>query len=248
MQYAFLVGLSQQMAGQRAMDVIANNLANVSTPAFKRESEMFEQYVTPVEATEGDPSSTVNVSFVLDRGTMRDVGQGALQSTGNSLDFAISGPGYFVVQTPDGPRYTRNGHFTLDGQGQVATEEGYPVQSDGGTITLQPQDGDLRLGPDGSLSTDLQVLGKLRIVNFADEQNLAKVGDSLFDANGQQPQPVALPVLHQGMIETSNVKPVLEIAQMIDVLRAYQATTALTQSGEDLLKQAIEKIGAVPVV
>lgn len=247
MEYTFLVGLSQQMASQRAMDVIANNLANLSTPAFKRQSEQFEEYVDTVPAA--DPGTgTTNVSFVLDRGTLSDLSQGRMESTGNSLDFAISGPGYFAVQTPDGVRYTRNGHFTLDGQGQVVTEDGYPLQSDGGTITLQPQDGDLRLGPDGSLSTDLQVLGKLRIVNFADQQQLKESGSTLYDAGDQVPQAVPLPVVHQGMVEKSNVEPVLEIAHMIDVMRAYQSSSALTQSGEDLLKQAIEKLGAVPVV
>jgi flagellar basal-body rod protein FlgF len=243
---AFLVGLSQQMASTRAMEVIANNLSNVSTPAFKHEEVAFEQYMVPVQATETEGGGTINVSFVLDRGVVRDLSAGRMEQTDSPLDMAIDGPGYFVVQTPDGERYTRNGHFRFDGQGQVVTENGYVLQSDGGAITLQPQDGDLRIGPDGSISTDLQAVGKLRIVNFANQLALQKMGTSLYDAAGQQPTPVTSPHVHQGMIEKSNVEPVVEITHMIEVMRAYQACVELTQSGEDLLKQAIDKIGTVP--
>jgi flagellar basal-body rod protein FlgF len=242
----FLVSLSQQMASNRAMEVIANNLANIGTPAFKRESVQFEQYVVPLPATETEGGGTVNVSFVLDRGLLRDMTTGRMEQTGSLLDMAIDGNGYFVVQTPQGERYTRNGHFRLDEQGQVVTEEGYVVQSDGGAITLQPQDGELRVGIDGSLSTDLQVLGKLRVVNFADERALKKAGASLLDAGGAPATQSTTARVRQGMIEKSNVEPVIEISKMIEVMRAYQASADLTKSGEDLLKQAIEKIGAVP--
>ena len=248
MENTFLVGLSQQMASNRAMEVIANNLANLGTPAFKREGVQFEEYVVPVEATEAEGGGTVNVSFVLDRGVVRDLSAGRLEQTGSPLDLAIDGPGYFVVQTPDGERYTRNGHFTFDDQGRVATDDGYVLQSDGGAITLQPQDGELRVGQDGMLSTDLQLLGKLRVVNFPDERAMLKTGSSLYDANGQAPNAIASPRIIQGAIEKSNVEPVIEITHMIDVMRAYQASADLTKSGEDLLKKAIESIGAVPQV
>ena len=92
------------------------------------------------------------------------------------------------MQTPNGERYTRNGHFKLDDQGRVVTDEGYQVQSDSGAITLQPQDGDLQVASDGTLSTNLQRLGKLRLVGFADERALKKVGASLYDAGAQTPQ------------------------------------------------------------
>jgi len=243
---SFLVGLSQQMAANRAMEVIANNLANLSTPAFKRESIRFEQYVVPVAATEAEPGDTVNVSFVYDRGVSRDLSEGRFEQTGSPLDMSIDGPGYFVVQTPTGERYTRNGHFKLDDQGRVVTEDGNQVQSDAGAITLQPQDGDLRVGNDGTLSTDTQLLGKLRVVTFADERALRKAGGSLYDADGQPAQAATQPRVRQGMMERSNVEPVIEISRMIEIMRAYQASADLTKSGEELLKQAIEKIGSIP--
>jgi len=242
----FLVGLSQQMAANRAMEVIANNLANLGTPAFKRESVQFEQYVVPLPASEAEGGGTINVSFVLDRGLLRDLTTGRFEQTGSLLDMSLDGPGYFVVQTPDGERYTRNGHFKLDDQGRLVTEDGYQVQSDGGAITLQPQDGDLRVGNDGTLSTDTQILGKLRVVTFADERALKKTGGSLYDAGGQPAQAVPQPRVRQGFMERSNVEPVIEISRMIEIMRAYQASADLTKSGEDLLKQAIEKIGSIP--
>jgi flagellar basal-body rod protein FlgF len=242
----FLVGLSQQMAVNRAMEVVANNLANLSTPAFKRESVQFEEYMTPVAATEAEGGGTTNVAFVLDRGVARDLSEGRFDPTGNTLDMAVAGNGYFVVQTPDGERYTRNGHFSLNEQGQLVTDEGYQVQSDGGAITLQPQDGDLRVGSDGTLSTNLQQLGKLKVVEFANERALKKAGASLFDAAGQTATPSTTARIRQGMMEKSNVEPMIEISRMIEIMRAYQASSDLTKSGEDLLKQAIEKLGAVP--
>jgi len=243
---SFLVGLSQQMATNRAMEVIANNLANLSTPAFKRESVQFEEYVVPVQATEAEQGDTVNVSFVYDRGVARDLSEGRFDPTGSTLDMAIAGSGFFVVQTPAGERYTRNGHFKLDDQGRVVTDDGFQVQSDAGAITLQAQDGELRVGPDGSLSTDLQLLGKIRVVTFADERALKKSGASLYDAGGQTAQTAQQPRVHQGMVEKSNVEPMIEISRMIEIMRAYQTSADLTKSGEDLLKQAIEKIGNIP--
>ena len=245
MENSFLVGLSQQMATNRAMEVIANNLANLSTPAFKREAVEFQQFMVPVQATEAEGTGTVNVSFVLDHGVTRDLSDGRMDQTGGSLDLAITGPAYFAVQTPNGERYTRNGHFKLDDQGRVVTDDGYQVQSDSGAITLQPQDGDLQVASDGTLSTNLQRLGKLRLVGFADERTLKKVGSSLYDAGAQTAQASTTVRVHQGLVERSNVEPVIEIAHMIEVLRAYQMSSDLTKSGEDLLKQAIVKLGAV---
>ena len=128
----------------------------------------------------------------------------------------------------------------------MVTQEGFQLQSDGGAIALQPQDGDLRVGSDGALSTDLQLLGKLRVVNFESERALKKVGATLYNSGGQSATPLTGARVRQGMMERSNVEAVVEISRMMEMLRAYQSSTELTKSGEDLLKQAIEKLGAVP--
>jgi flagellar basal-body rod protein FlgF len=249
----FLVGLSQQIAARRSMEVIANNLANLSTPSFKRESVQFEQYMTRLPATEAEGGGTVDVAFVLDRGVVRDLSTGRFERTNGVLDFALSGPGYFVVESPEGERYTRNGHFQLDNQGRVVTDDGYVVQSDGGAIAIQQQDSDIQVGPDGTISIKnqvgaaVQLLGKMRIVTFADERLLQKTGASLFDAGGQTAiAATAETRVHQGVIEKSNVEPVVEITKMIDVLRAYQAVTEMTQESEDMYRRALEQLATVP--
>ncbi len=239
-----LISLSHQLAVYRSMDVIANNLANMSTPAFKREAVKFEELVTPVAPAEGQ-TGTQYISFVQDTGVVRDLNQGSLEHTAAPFDVAINGNGYFAVQTQGGERYTRNGHFTLDGSGQIVTSAGDPVLGDGGAITITPEDGDITIAADGTVSGKQGQIAKLRVVNFANERALTKEGESLY-ATTQTADPATNVSLAQGMLESSNVQPVIEMSKMIDVMRAYQATASLTQTNEDLLRQAIDKLGAMP--
>ena len=248
MDNSLLVSLSQQLAAYRSMDVIANNLANVSTPGFKRESAKFEEYITKVAPSEGQTGQQA-LSFVKDAGVSRDISQGSIESTGAPLDLAINGKGYFTVQTPNGMRYTRDGHFTLDANGQVVTSEGYALQGDSGAITITPDDQNIKIGQDGTISSIVNgisnQIGKLQVSDFADDSALTKQGDNLYSTS--QSSTVATDsVIRQGALESSNVQPVLEISHMIEVMRAYQATASLNQSQEDLTRQAITKLGAMP--
>lgn len=247
MDNSLLVSLSQQLASFRSMDVIANNLANASTPGFKRESARFEEYISQVRPAE-DQTGMQSVSFVKDAGIFRDLSQGELSHTGARLDVALNGNGYFMVQTPAGMRYTRDGHFSLDANGQLVTSEGFPVQGDGGPITITPDDGDINIGTDGTVSSVLNgnanQIGKLQVVDFADDTALTKEGSNLYSTT-QLANPATASV-QQGMLEGSNVQPVIEITRMIDVTRAYQMTATLSSSQEDLLRKAISQLGAVP--
>jgi flagellar basal-body rod protein FlgF len=240
MDNTLLVSLSQQLAAYRSMDVIANNLANADTPAYKRESATFQEYVEQVQPAEGETGSQ-SVSFVKDAGTVRDLSQGHATVTNAPFDLAINGPGYFTVSTPSGDRYTRNGHFTLDGQGRLATEDGNVLQGDGGDITITAEDGDIHIAEDGTITGAKGQIGKLKLVQFDNEAALTKQGSSLYSTD-QQPKAVESPSIHQGAIEASNVQPVIEISHMIEVMRAYQATANLTQSQEDLMRNAIDKL------
>ena len=244
MDNTLLVSLSQQLAAYRSMDVIANNLANLSTPAFKRETVKFEEFVQQVQPSE-DQNGPQTVSFVQDTGVVRDLSEGRLERTGAPYDLAINGKGYFAVQTATGERYTRNGHLTLNGDGQLITDSGDPIQGDGGPITITADDGDIHIAADGTVSGKQGEMGKLRVVDFADERALQKEGDSLY-STAQSPTTVANAQIMQGTLETSNVEPVIEISRMIDVMRAYQATATLAQSQDDLKRQAIDKLGSMP--
>jgi flagellar basal-body rod protein FlgF len=226
------------------MDVIANNIANVSTPGFKRDTAKFEEFISHVAPSEGQ-TGMQSVSFVKDAGTSRDLSQGNIQNTGAPFDFAINGNGFFVVQTPAGMRYTRDGHFTLDASGQVVNSDGYALQGDGGAITITPDDGNVQVGRDGTISGKTGQIGKLQLVDFADDRALVKQGSNLYSTN-QAPTAAANATVGQGMLESSNVQPVLEIAHMIEVMRAYQATASLSQSQEDMIRQAVNRLGATP--
>jgi flagellar basal-body rod protein FlgF len=248
MDNSLLVNLSQQLAAYRAMDVIANNLANVSTPGFKRESAKFEEYITHVRPAE-DQKGPQSVSFVKDAGVMRDSAQGNIEKTGATYDLALNGSGYFQVQTPAGMRYTRDGHFSLDGNGNLVTSEGYQVQGEGGAITIAPTDGDINIAPDGTVSSVVNgignQLGKLKVADFANDAALTKQGSNLYSTT-QTPTTATNTTMRQGALEGSNVAPVIEISKMIEVMRAYEATATLSKSQEDLMRQAIDKLGQTP--
>ena len=247
MDNSLLISLSQQLAAYRSMDVIANNIANVSTPGFKREAAKFEEFITTVQAIEGQKGPQ-QVSFVKDAGITRDLSQGGIGHTGAPLDLAINGKGYFVIATPAGNRYTRDGHFSLDQEGRIVTSDGQVVQGEGGAITVNPADGEIHISKDGIVSSvvngSLNQLGKLRLAGFADEAALIKEGANLYSTT--QGPTAAAGAVQQGALEGSNVQPVVEIAKMIEVMRAYEATATLSKSQEDLTRQAINKLGAMP--
>ena len=248
MDNSLLVSLSQQLAAYRAMDVIANNIANASTPGFKRETAKFEEFVTHVRPSETQQGPQA-LSFVKDAGVVRDLGQGEMTSTGASFDFAINGKGFFAVQTPNGMRYTRDGHFSLNQDGQLVTSDGYAVQGDGGNITITPDDGNVSVGPDGTISSILNgasnQIGKLQVMSFPNERAMTKQGANLYSTT-QAATPSTESTVAQRMLEGSNVKPVIEISHMVEVMRAYQMTATLSSSQEQLMRQAIDKLGSTP--
>jgi flagellar basal-body rod protein FlgF len=245
MENSLLINLSHQVAAYRSMDLIANNLANVSTPAYQREEPSFNEYITRVRPAEGQ-TGMQSLSFVADGGVVRDLSEGRLETTNAPFDFAIHGKGYFVVQTPNGDRYTRNGHFSLNEAGQIVTSNGAAVQGDGGPITITPDDGEIHIAQDGTISGQNGQIGRLRVVDFANPRALTKEGSSLYAAGTQSPVTADSFTLQSGMLEASNVEPVVEISHMIEVMRAYQAIATLTQSQEDLMRQADDKLGSMP--
>jgi flagellar basal-body rod protein FlgF/flagellar basal-body rod protein FlgG len=253
MSNSALIGLSRQVALSRELDVVANNIANINTTGFKADGSIFEEYLSPIART---PASLDNkISFVRDRGTWHDMTQGPTEHTGNPLDVAIDGKGFLVVQTPRGERYTRNGSLQLGPTGTVMTADGFPVVGDSGPITLQPNDRQISIAADGTLSvregTSMidTIRGKLRIVSFDDAQRmkLAKDGSSTFAAPaGVTPQEETTPRVIQGAIEKSNVRGVVEITRMIEISRSYSQIAAMLQQQSDMRTSAIGKLADVP--
>ena len=242
MENALLVGLSAQMALRRNMEIIANNLANTSTSGFKREAPVFEELMVSVD---DETVGTTEVSFVRDWGVLRDMTEGPLQQTGSPLDVAVEGMGFLVVRTAEGERYTRDGHLKLDAQGRLVTSDGNPVLSDGGEITIPPGANDIKIAQDGTVSTAQGVAGRLRVVS-APLGAMKKEGKNLYTAD-ETPSPAENARVLQGLIERSNVEPVVEMTKMIEVLRAYQHATETLNATDELIRRATQKLGDVKV-
>jgi len=241
MENAQIIGLSRQVALRRELDVIANNLANLNTTGFRGESVMFEEYLMPVAEMDSFRQPDRQLSYVLDRGTFHNFDQGNVVTTGAPLDVALQGEGFFVVQAPEGERYTRAGSFAIDNTGTLVTLDGKPVMGEGGTIVFGPDDVDIAIAGDGTISVGGEARDRLRVVEYAHPQLLAKVGENLFSGTGGAPAERTR--VMQGALEKSNVTAVAEISRMIEVTRTYETISHLLAKGADLRSKAIEKLG-----
>lgn len=237
MENAGYIALSRQMTLRREMDVIANNMANLNTPAYKGQSMLFVEYLETSESGE-------KMSFVQDISLVRNLAEGQLTSTENPLDLAISGDAYFEVETPVGPRYTRDGSFQLNADNQLVTSSGLPVLGEGGVpITLPPNSRDVTITRDGTISTNLGPAGRLRLVRFENEQAMVKMADGLYDAEGQAPLPPEDSEVLQGMIEGSNVQGILELTRMIETVRSYSSAGRMINDEHERQRRAIQSLG-----
>lgn len=232
--------LSQQMALSKQMDVIANNLANVKTPAYRGETLLFQQFVGKA-ANPGITGNGATVSFVGLGGTLPDIRPGPLEPTKNPMDFAIEGRGYFSLNTPDGLRYTRNGHFAINAQDQLVNADGYQVlDTQGRPLTVPQGAANIEVTASGVLSSDKGPIGNLQVVKFDSDVAMQKIGADLYQTDAPS-QPVDTTTsVKQGMIEGSNVKPVVEITKMIQVQRAYEAANNMLMAEHDRHLQAIQ--------
>lgn len=247
MENALLVGLARQMTLRRELEVIANNVANVNTAGFKGEQLLFENYLRSGARADAFPRADRNVHYVIDPRTVTNFATGTIDRTGNDLDVALQGPGFLTVQTARGERFTRAGAFQLSAQGELVTNMGDRVLTEGGPIAFTSADGPIAIGADGTISTSQGVRGRLRIVQFQNEAALTKEGDNLFSAPpAARPEPARTTRVVQGAIERSNVQPVIEVARMIEVTRAYQSVTQMIERTQDLRRNAIERLAQLP--
>jgi flagellar basal-body rod protein FlgF len=236
MENAGYIALSRQMTLRREMDVIANNMANLNTPAFKNQSMLFVEFLETSDSGE-------KTSFVQDIALVRNLTEGQMTATQNPLDLAISGEGYFAVETPVGPRYTRNGVFQLNADGELVTSSGQRVLGEGGgPIALPPNSANVEITRDGTVSTEQGPAGRLRLVRFEDEQAMVKLADGLYDADGQDPLPADGAEVVQGMVEGSNVQGIIELTKMIETVRHYSATGKMVNDEHERLRRAIQSL------
>ncbi len=223
------VALSLQETLWPRLEATSSNLSNAGTTGFK--ALVAKSHEVPYQVP-GERS----VSYVELFSVERDTRQGALKPTGNPLDMAIQGKGYFRVQ---GDTFTRAGSFQRDIEGKLITASGQAVLDAGGGEIIIPADaGKITIAPDGTISSEKGVLGQLGVVQFADEQQLEAIGNGLYRSN-QAFTPAVDVTLHQGMLEESNVNPIQETLNMITVQRLYEQAQALLKEEDQLVKQMI---------
>ena len=242
MENAAYVALSRQMTLRRELDIVANNMANADTTGFK-----VEQLLVGTEVGQRARNDAIrpSTSFVLDNGVGRDFGQGALKQTGRDLDFGIEGEGaFFTVADGAGEAYTRDGAFTLDPEGKLVTKAGAAVQGDGGDIILDPSKGQVTVGDDGTISQGGLLVGKLSLARFETLAALSKDGDGLYrNRSNATPIEAAGAKIHQGSLEGSNVNPLIEITNMIEISRAYERVSKMIENVNDLSRRSVERLG-----
>lgn len=227
--YANAQAMTALMAKQ---DVQSNNLANVNTTGFKKDRVNFEEFQ---EVLRGQIVSTPVAK------TSTDTEDGPLQRTENPLDMAIQGNGYFTLETPQGPRYTRAGSFQWNAKGQLTNSAGLIVQGSGGPIQKSPEGGPVRIGTDGKITMGENAIGQLNIVGFTKEARLKKVGGGLYEAVGGEPQTSHGQVV-QGFLESSSVNSVQEMADMINTLRLFETNQRSLRYQDEALGHAIQEL------
>lgn len=234
------VAASRLTAAQRALEVTADNIANADTPGYRTERVLFTDWLN--RQTGSTPPGGTTIAYVQDRATWREQSQGAISRTGNPFDLALAGDGYFTVNTPAGPRLTRNGRFGLQPDGTLADMSGNAVlDTTGQPIQLSPADTTITIAGDGTVSSQNAQLGKIGVVQPTDPQRLTAEGGALLRA-ATPTTAMATPGIVQGAVEGSNVQPVLELTRMMDGLRQFQFVSELVQAEGDRQQSAIDKL------
>lgn len=238
MENGLYVALSSQIALEKRLSTIADNMANATTVGFRKTGVKFEDVLTGL--------TTASVDFVSPGTTFMPDQGGPIRETGNPFDFSVQGEGWFAIDTPVGMVMTRDGRFTMLNTGDLVTLQGYPVLDAGGApIQLDPEGGPPEAGADGSLRQQGNLVGALGIYRFQPGADFQRYGNTGIIPVGR---PEALVDrqdigVAQGFVEESNVNAVQEMMRLIQVQRAFDNITALMRDGENALGQAISTLG-----
>lgn len=228
------VTLSRQSGLMNEMRIVANNIANSATTGFRQEGLVFSEYVKSA------PNQT---SLSMARAQIRNTSQaqGTLTQTNGSFDFAIEGDGFFLIETPNGERLTRAGSFTPNAAGDLVTPDGYRVLDAGGAPVFIPQGPQIGVASDGTISADGQPLGQIGVVMPTDPLDLQREDGVMFRSDsGFEPTDNARVL--QGFLESSNVDPILQVARMIEVQRAYEMGQSFLEAEDERIRAAVKSL------
>lgn len=233
--------LSRMVTASRTMDVIANNIANASTPGYESlhlKSSAWIDRMNDVQASDGGNT----LAYAQSLGTWRDTKPGPIRHTGNPLDLALTNSGYFTIQTSNGPLLTRDGRFSLSPNGSIVDDSGDKVLDNAGNPVLVPSDaGSLTIASDGTISGKNGIIGQVGVVTVADPQTLTAQGDNTFAAQ-TVPMPVSNPGITQGALESSNVEPITEISHMMQASQNFQMIAQFLSAEQTRHQNAIAQI------
>ncbi|HEY2856812.1 MAG TPA: flagellar basal-body rod protein FlgF [Terracidiphilus sp.] len=226
------------------LDTIANNLANASTVGYRAQQNVFGTVLAEAaDSPANNLNHAVNQYGILS-GTTLDLTQGALQKTGNDLDLAVQGPGYFVVQTAGGPMYTRNGAFQVSSRGELVTSTGDQVLGDQGPVKVLP--GSITVSPDGTISSNGAITGKIKLVEFPQGTRLTSVGNVYYSAPANTQTAATKSDIRQGMLESSNVNPITGMVELVNAQRsAEMMQRALSMFNSEIDKTAAQDLPRV---
>ena len=229
-------------ARMESLDLLANNVANASTGGYKADREFYSLYVAP-EAQDNDPNSTMPVI----QKPWVDFSQGDVHSTGSPLDVALTGKGFFSVQSPGGPLYTRNGSFRLAADGKLVTSEGYAVQTSKGSALTVKSSRPIEISSDGTVTQDGTVIGQLGVVDFTSSAGLSKQGGNYFRVVDPAVRPTvpAGTVVEQGKLEASNSGAAEAAVRLIGVMRQFEMLQKAVSLSNDMNRRAVEEVAKV---
>jgi flagellar basal-body rod protein FlgF len=236
------IAASGLRARMESLDLLANNVANAATGGYKADREFYSLYVAP-EAASNDPAATMPV---IERPWV-DHAQGTLQTTGNPLDFALSGRGFFAVNGPNGPLYTRNGNFRVASDGRLVTGDGYAVRSQQGTPLTIAGRLPVEVSNDGTITQDGNVISKLEVVDFTSTAGLSKQGANYFRLTdpSQKPTPAPSTSVEQGSLEASNTGSAEAAVRLVSVMRQFEMLQRAVSIGGEMNKRAVEEVAKV---
>ncbi len=261
MNEGIYIAASAAFKQERKLDVLSNNLANLSNTGFKKDSMVFKEMIPPFRSAGGTDLSrdfllpahraSPNVSYVGVTGFFTNYAQGTLLQTGNPLDLALEGEGFFEIRTPQGTQYTRNGNFVRDDQGRLVTQDGGLVVGQDENPIRVDLPGAITVDGNGAVSVGRGLenvpVGRLKLVEFGNPRALLKVGNGEFVHEGpaKNLRPAQNTEVRQGFLEKANVNAVEEMATMISTLRAFEAYQKVIQSIDDADDQAVNSLGRV---
>jgi flagellar basal-body rod protein FlgF len=234
------IALSRQMALWKQMNVVSNNIANMNTAGYKQDDAVFTSYM--IQTPEAEGVGATPLFFTQDFGDFQDFSAGSLKTTGNDLDVALQGDGFFCIETAGGEKYTRKGQFTLNEDGALSTTEGDLVMSENNTpLFIAPGESQITISESGDVMTENGVIGRLKIARFADNQKLLKVAGVMFEnvADNTVVFGDGNYRIKQGMVENSNVNAISEMTNLVKIQRSYDYVQQMIDEEHDRLSNTI---------